>query len=266
MHINTHFITTMPTLSFKRLWLLISFCFFTWGAMAQDDLQTFRNFQFSFTRVSNAWLAHNDSLARLFKSKGLQYPAKDIYIRSFKASNDMELWARDNDTEAYQLVKHYRICALSGVLGPKRFEGDRQVPEGLYFIDDFNPKSEFYLSMLINYPNYSDMLLGNKQKPGGDIYIHGGCVTVGCMPLTDAIIQEFYVLCLNAKLNGLNYIPVHIFPTRFNREGLNFLGRTYRDDIEKQKFWVNLKASYDYFEKHHKLLPVMYNKEGKYVN
>lgn len=256
----------MPTLSFKRLWLLISFCIFTWGAMAQDDLQTFRNFQFSFTRVSNAWLAHNDSLARLFKSKGLQYPAKDIYIRSFKASNDMELWARDNDTEAYQLVKHYRICALSGVLGPKRFEGDRQVPEGLYFIDDFNPKSEFYLSMLINYPNYSDMLLGNKQKPGGDIYIHGGCVTVGCMPLTDAIIQEFYVLCLNAKLNGLNYIPVHIFPTRFNREGLNFLGRTYRDDIEKQKFWVNLKASYDYFEKHHKLLPVMYNKEGKYVN
>jgi len=235
-------------------------------AYAQDDVQTFRNFQFSFNRVSNAWISYNDTLAKLFKAKGLKYPSKDIYIRTFKASNEMELWARDNDTMEYSLVKDYRICALSGILGPKRYEGDRQVPEGLYFIDDFNPKSDFYLSMLINYPNYSDMVLGDKQRPGGDIYIHGGCVTVGCMPLTDPVIQEIYVLCLNAKLNGENYIPVHIFPTRFNRVGLNFLGKNYKDDLVKQKFWVNLKSSYDYFEKHHKLLPVMYTADGRYVN
>lgn len=232
---------------------------------AQDDVQTFRNFQFSFNRVSQAWMAYNDGLSKLFKERGLKYPSKDIYLRSFKASNDMELWARDSDTAEYKLVKNYRICALSGILGPKRYEGDRQVPEGLYFIDDFNPKSDFYLSMLINYPNYSDMVLGNKEKPGGDIYIHGGCVTVGCMPLTDPVIQEMYVLCLNAKLSGQNYIPVHIYPTRFNRVGLNFLGKQYRTDLDKQKFWVNLKASYDYFEKNHKLLPVMYSSDGRYV-
>lgn len=236
------------------------------GVYAQDEVQTFRNFQFSFNRVSNAWMSYNDTLAKLFKSRGLKYPAKDIYIRSFKSSNDMELWARDSDTTEYKLVKNYRICALSGILGPKRYEGDRQVPEGLYFIDDFNPKSDFHLSLLINYPNYSDMVLGNKQKPGGDIYIHGGCVTIGCMPLTDPIIQEIYVLCLNAKLSGQNYIPVHIFPTRFNRVGLNFLGKNYKDDLEKQKFWVNLKSSYDYFEKNHKLLPVMYSTDGHYIN
>ncbi|RYY21997.1 MAG: hypothetical protein EOO04_16920 [Chitinophagaceae bacterium] len=234
-------------------------------AFAQEDMQTFKNFQFSFNRVSQAWMRNNDTLGKMFKDRGLAYPPHEIYIRSFKSNNEMELWARNDDTSAFTLVKNYRVCALSGVLGPKRVEGDRQVPEGLYFIEDFNPKSDFYLSMLINYPNYSDMLLGDKKKPGGDIYIHGGCVTVGCLPLTDVFIQELYVLCLNAKLNGQNYIPVHIYPTRFDRAGLNFLGRTYQNDLEKQKFWVNLKSAYDYFEKNRKLLPVMYGPDGRYV-
>lgn len=234
-------------------------------ASAQDDLTTFRNFQFSFNRVTQAWGKYTDTLRRSFETKKLQWPPKDIYIREFKSQNELEVWARNNDTSRYELVKTFRVCALSGSLGPKRWEGDRQVPEGLYFIDDFNPKSDFYLSMLLNYPNYSDMILGNKLKPGGDIYIHGGCVTVGCIPMTDALIQELYVLCLNAKLAGQTNIPVHIFPTRFDRRGLNFLGREYASDSTKQRFWVNLKAGYDYFEKTRKLLPVMYTPDGKYV-
>jgi murein L,D-transpeptidase YafK len=249
----------------NRLIALLCACMFTITASAQDDVQTFRNFQFSFTRVSQAWMKYNDTLRQMFDRKGLAFPPKDIYIRSFKSNNEMELWARDSDTAQYTLVKNYRVCALSGILGPKRVEGDRQVPEGFYFIDDFNPKSDFYLSLLLSYPNYSDMIMGNKTKPGGDIYIHGGCVTIGCLPLTDQFIQEFYVLCLNAKMAGQNYIPVHIFPVRFDRTGLNFLGRSYKDDEEKQKFWVNLKTGYDYFERNHKLLPVMYSETGKYV-
>lgn len=246
--------------------LVAFFCtFLSLPVQAQDEVQTFKNFQFSFNRVSQAWMKCNDTLGKLFQSKGLSYPPKDIYVRSFKSNNEMEIWGRDEDTAAYTLVKTYRVCALSGILGPKRLEGDYQVPEGFYFIEDFNPKSDFYLSLLINYPNYSDLILGDKNKPGGDIYIHGGCVTVGCLPLTDPFIQEFYVLCLNAKLNGQNYIPVHIFPTRFNRQGLNFLGRSYKDEIEKQRFWVNLKAGYDYFEQYRKILPVMYTADGKYV-
>lgn len=235
------------------------------AASAQDDVMAFRNFQLSFNRVSQAWIKYNDTLQKMFESKGLQYPPTDIYIRSFKAQNEMELWARDNPDDRYKLVKLYRVCALSGILGPKRVEGDRQVPEGFYFIEDFNPKSDFHLSLLLNYPNYSDMLLGDKKKPGGDIYIHGGCVTVGCMPMTDPGIQEVYTLCLNAKLSGQTYIPVHIFPTRFNEAGLNFLGRSYATDSTKQQFWVNLKWGYDYFERYRKIQPVMYNTDGKYI-
>lgn len=233
---------------------------------AQDDVQTFRNFQLSFNRVSQAWVKYNDSLQHMFAAKGLSYPPKDVYIRTFKAQNELELWARDNSDDRYKLVKLYRICALSGILGPKRTEGDRQVPEGYYFIEDFNPKSDFFLSMLLNYPNFSDMTLSDKKKPGGDIYIHGGCVTVGCMPMTDAGIQELYTLCLNAKLNGQTNIPVHIFPTRFNQTGLNFLGREYATDTAKQRFWVNLKNGYDYFEHYQRIQPVMYSPQGKYLH
>jgi murein L,D-transpeptidase YafK len=233
---------------------------------AQDDVQTFRNFQLSFNRVSQAWLKYNDTLQRMFKNKGLSYPPKDIYIRTFKAQNELELWGRDDVEDAYKLVKTYRICALSGILGPKRTEGDRQVPEGYYFIEDFNPKSDYFLSLLLNYPNYSDQLLSDKKKPGGDIYIHGGCVTVGCMPMTDAGIQEIYTLCLNAKLSGETNIPVHVFPTRYNQAGLNFLGREYGNDQVKQKFWVDLKAGYDYFERNHVIQPVMYSPDGKYLH
>lgn len=244
--------------------LLLPVLFLSGLAVAQDDSRTFKNFQFSFSRVTGAYNKFNDSIRRMFQAKGLSYPPKDIYIRSFKAQNELELWGRDKVTDEYTLVKTYRICALSGILGPKRWEGDRQVPEGFYFIEDFNPRSDYHLSMLVNYPNYSDLILSNKQRPGGDIYIHGGCQTVGCLPMTNNIIQELYITCLNAKLNGYENIPVHIFPTRFNRSGLNFLGREYNEE-DKQKFWVNLKYQYDYFERNHKILPVMYTPEGEYV-
>jgi murein L,D-transpeptidase YafK len=234
-------------------------------SFAQDDIRDFRNFQLSSGRVADAWKKYNDTLRSEFKHKNLNWPAKDIYLRAFKSQNEMELWARNNDAGEYKLVKTYRICAVSGLLGPKREQGDGQVPEGFYFIDDFNPKSDYLLSLLINYPNFSDQA-SSKGKPGGDIYIHGGCLTVGCMPMTNAGIEEIYIVCLNAKLNGEEYIPVHIYPTRMNKNGISYLVREYANNTQKQQFWAELKTGYDYFEKNHKLLPVMYAPDGNYVN
>ena len=232
---------------------------------AQSDAQNFRNFQLSSGRVAEAWKKYNDTLKNAFKKKNLSWPAKDIYLRAFKSQNEMELWARNSESNEYKLVKTYRICAMSGLLGPKREQGDRQVPEGFYFIDDFNPQSDYLLSLLINYPNFSDKAQA-KGKTGGDIYIHGGCVTVGCMPMTNKGIEEIYTICLNAKLNGQEYIPVHIFPTRMDKNGISYLISEYTNNTEKQQFWASLKNGYDYFEKNHKLLPVLYAPDGSYVN
>lgn len=240
-------------------------CSFQAHSQSMSGNELFKGFQMKAPRVAQAFAQYDAQLKKEFEEKNLVYPPKDIYIRAFKAHNEFEVWVKNPGADTFVMFKQYRICALSGSLGPKRWEGDRQVPEGLYFIVDYNPKSDFYLSMLINYPNYSDLILGNKATPGGDIYIHGGCFTVGCMPMKDAGIQEIYTLCLNARLNGQSNIPVHVFPVRFNKTGLNFLGREYGDDMDRQRFWINLKAGYDYFEKNHKILPVMYNPEGKYV-
>ncbi|HRP90780.1 MAG TPA: hypothetical protein PKX92_12175 [Edaphocola sp.] len=230
-----------------------------------QDINSLKAYQLSMPRVATAFAKFDNKLNEEFKKKGLDYNNSEVFLRSFKALNEMEIWVKNNNADTFTLFKKYNVCALSGVLGPKRAEGDRQVPEGFYFITDFNPKSDFYLSMFVNYPNYSDLIFGNPVKPGGDIYIHGGCFTIGCLPMTDDIIQEIYVICLNARLHGQTNIPVHIFPTRLDRAGLNYLGKEFKNDVTKQKFWVNIKPAYDYFEATKTLLPVMYDPQGNYV-
>ncbi len=247
------------------IWIIVVACLSGYTLLAQDDSASFRNAQFASSRVSESWKKYDDTLAKEFRKKNVAYPPKDIYLRAFKSQNEMELWARNAEGGEYKLIKTYHICAVPGRLGPKRIQGDRQVPEGYYFIDEFNNASDYYLSLLLNYPNYSDQLLGS-QKTGGDIYIHGGCVTVGCLPMTNPGIQEIYTVCLNARLNGQQYIPVHIFPTRLNKNGIAYLGREFPNDATRQQFWAELKNGYEYFEKNHKLLPVMYTPDGKYAD
>ncbi len=127
---------------------------------AQDDAQSFKNAQLSSSRVTAAMTKYSDTLSKDFKKKNVAWPPKDIYLRAFKSQNEMELWARNNESSEYKLIKTYHICAISGALGPKRSQGDRQVPEGFYFIEEFNPKSDYYLSLLLNYPNYCDQSAG----------------------------------------------------------------------------------------------------------
>ncbi len=109
----------------------------------------------------------------------------DILLRAYKQESELELWAKNKKDKQYTLLKTYKICASSGTLGPKRKQGDIQVPEGFYVIDRFNPVSNFYLSLGVSYPNASDKILGVKGALGGDIFIHGNCVTIGCLPISD---------------------------------------------------------------------------------
>ncbi len=232
--------------------------------MKYPDL-TFQNYQMSFERVRTAYQKHEPGIKKMFTEKGLKYPCHNIYFRSVKATNEFELWGRNTVQDTFVLVKSYKICALSGILGPKRYEGDKQVPEGFYFISEFKGNSNYHLAMLVNYPNYSDLIGGDKEHPGGDIYIHGACMTVGCLPMTDGIIEEIYILSMIARTHGQLNIPVHIFPIRYTQKSLDYIGREYKDETEKQKFWVNLKRAYDYFEATHKILPVMYDEKGDYA-
>ena len=180
-------------------YLLFLFLLFSSGS------DTFENEQLSFDHVRQARDDKDEALQKLFKDRGIAYPG-EVFLRVFKQEKEMELWVKPKGKTKFQLLKTYPICALSGRLGPKRKEGDGQVPEGFYKIVHFNPESSFYLSLGINYPNASDKILSDKKSPGSAIYIHGKCVTIGCMPMTDDGIKEIYWLCVKAKAAGQSTI------------------------------------------------------------
>ena len=136
--------------------------------------------------------------------------------------------------------------------------------EGFYYIDRFNPVSSFHLSLGINYPNSSDRTLCKSGNPGGDIFIHGDCVTIGCIPITDDKIKELYILAVEAKNSGQTNIPVHIFPARLSQTKLVELKKEYKDP-KLFAFWQNLAEGYSYFEENKTLPSFWINKEGSYI-
>jgi murein L,D-transpeptidase YafK len=256
---------------------LLFFIFALAGASssyAQGDLMpvvrtenlSFLGYQKSFARPSEALKHKLDTLQKQFAAKGLAWPAKYVYIRSFKYDSQLEVWVKQERKDAYQLFKTYRVCALAGSLGPKRMQGDYQVPEGYYYINEFNPNSNYYLSLGLNYPNASDRILSDSIQPGGDIYIHGSCVTVGCIPVTDTYIEEIYLLSAFARDAGQEFIPVHIFPIRYNnKRSQEYLGTLTKTDPDLKKFSENLERVYDHFEATHQLPVIMTNSKGDYV-
>jgi murein L,D-transpeptidase YafK len=216
-------------------------------------------------RVIEARLSKEKNLKSLFESKAMSFPPKAIFLRAFKQEETLELWVKSKENDKFQFFKSYKFTKSSGTLGPKRKQGDYQIPEGFYYIERFNPLSNFYLSLGINYPNESDKLLGDKKRPGKDIFIHGGAASVGCIPIGDDNIKELYLLAVEAKNNGQNNIPVNIFPTRLTAEGINKLKIKYPHEDELIRLWENLKLGYDYFENNKMLLDYSVSEDGKYI-
>jgi murein L,D-transpeptidase YafK len=227
---------------------------------------SFINYQKTFPRPNESFEKKTDTLQKQFEAKKLQWPANYIYIRSFKYDSQLEVWVKNEIKDQFQLFKTYKVCALAGTLGPKRMEGDYQVPEGFYFINEFNPKSNYYLSLGINYPNESDRILSDSLRPGSAIFIHGSCVTVGCIPIRDEQIDELYILAAYAKNQGQDFIPVHIFPIRYNVDrSIKYLEGFTKDDPSMKKFAGKLEDAFDYFEKYKQLPVVMIGEKGQYM-
>jgi murein L,D-transpeptidase YafK len=250
----------------KNLFSVIFFAFVVATGHTQGAFASFIDYQKGFTRPGDAWKRKEDTLQKQFAAKGLVWPAKYVYIRSFKYDGELEVWVKNQRKEPFKLFKAYKICALAGTLGPKRMQGDYQVPEGFYYINEFNPNSTYYLSLGLNYPNASDKILSDSLHPGGDIYIHGSCVTVGCIPVTDKQIDEIYMLAASAKNNGVDYIPVHIYPIRYNnKRSAAYLANLTKSDGQLKTFEAKLEEVYDHFETTHQLPVIMTNSNGDYV-
>ncbi len=225
----------------------------------------FKDSQQSYARVKEAYRLEWEGIQQILQSRGLDPGALELYLHAYKQEKKLEVWARKKGPEGFEKLLSYDICQTSGVVGPKRKQGDLQIPEGFYHISAYNPWSSFHLSMCINYPNPSDRILGVQGSLGGDICIHGACVTIGCIPLTDAKIKQLYLLCVEAKNSGQSRIPVTIYPARMNRENYQRLRETFVEDKDRLNLWSDLHIAYELFQSRHQFPEITFLSNGRHT-
>jgi murein L,D-transpeptidase YafK len=237
------------------------------GSFTAADLfdSPFLAAQLRHERVLTARIETRYATKQLFEDRGIAYPAAEMFVRVFKRERTLEVWVRPPDGDTFALLKTYAICALAGEPGPKRRQGDNQTPEGFYHINRFNPTSNFYLSLHIDYPNRSDQILGHRSALGGDIFIHGGCLAAGCIAVTDDSIKEIYWLAVEARAAGQTRIPVHIFPFRLVPTDIDIAARVFADAPELIRFWRSLEPGFRYFEETRRLPAVRILGNGLYA-
>ena len=138
-------------------------------------------------------------------------PESPIFVRIFKEESELEVWKLKNGR--FQHFRTYPICAWSGNLGPKVQAGDRQSPEGFYTVSrgQMNPRSLYHLAFNIGFPNTYDAVNGHS---GSALMVHGDCKSVGCYAMTDAYIEEIYILAREAFNGGQTKFHVQALPFR----------------------------------------------------
>ncbi len=120
-----------------------------------------------------------------------------------------------------KIVRSYKIALGLEPVGPKERDGDFRTPEGWYRLVRRNPRSEFFLSIQISYPNTADLRRAQLHhwQPGGSIMIHGlpnhlknslrsyrrNDWTDGCIAVSDANIMEIWLLTRDG-------MPIDILP------------------------------------------------------
>ncbi len=196
-------------------------------------------------RVAAARLRCGERLRGDFARAGVRWPADEIFLRVMKRERQIELWARNANSDSFILVKTLPVLAASGGPGPKRREGDLQVPEGFYEVNRFNPLSNFHLSLGLNYPNADDLVHADPVSPGFDIFIHGGDASIGCVALGDNGIEELYLAALDSRVRPIH---VHLFPARMDaRDWPAWRDAEIAEHPEFRELWDGLAAAWTHF-------------------
>lgn len=239
--------------------LLLTFFAFT---MKKND--DFLDQQLKYPRVQKAFEMHQNTILAALREKGVNPHNFEIYLRAFKFEKIFEIWVRDLSQDTFIHYQTIPFCNMSGDLGPKRKQGDGQIPEGLYQITNFNPLSDYFLSMRVNYPNEADKFWADKTHPGGDIYIHGGCETIGCIPITDKEMGQLYVISIMSRNNNNNDFPIHIFPSKMTTPIMKYLLNKPGVNEDFKNVWNGIQPVYQYFQKYKKIPNHYVDEEGNY--
>lgn len=152
--------------------------------------------------------AARDKLWLAFERAEVAYPPATLTLVGFKQEKVLEVYAGDSPSTMRRVIS-FPVLAASGVLGPKLARGDRQVPEGLYRVEGLNPNSRFHLSIKVDYPNAFDRQMAavdGREDLGGDIIIHGGAASVGCLAIGDEAIEVLFVLLADTGIDNVDIV------------------------------------------------------------
>lgn len=192
---------------------IASIAWYVRGRPSVTDLKTVND------RVTEHREAVRRRLAAHFAAAGVRYPPEKIALVALKDRGLLQMYAADAGS-GFKLIRTYPVLAASGHAGPKLREGDRQVPEGVYEVESLNPNSRFHLALRVNYPNAFDReraVEDGRTDLGGDIMIHGGEASIGCLAMGDEVAEDLFVL---AALASSKKVPVIIAPTDFREHTL----------------------------------------------
>lgn len=173
----------------------------------------------------------------------------------YKQELRLEIWKNGTRT------KQFSICALSSLAGRKKIQGDQQVPEGIYAITNFNPKSASYKTLNLNYPNAFDR---SKGATGGGIGIHGKCASVGCIGMRNDQMDSIE----KALKKELKQLPISVLifytekPERVER--LIQLFKKQGNDTEV-KFLERLEQVRHHWDEHHRVPKYTWDEYGYVV-
>ena len=120
-----------------------------------------------------------------------------------------------------RIVRSYKVALGLEPVGPKERDGDFRTPEGWYRLARRNPRSDYFLSIQISYPNAEDLERAHVHhwQAGGSIMIHGlpnhlknspsyyqhNDWTDGCIAVSDADMVEIWLLTRDGT-------PIDILP------------------------------------------------------
>jgi murein L,D-transpeptidase YafK len=132
-----------------------------------------------------------------------------------KAQRKLYLYSGD------RILAEYKVELGLNPVGQKEREHDFKTPEGRYFLDRRNTRSEFFLAIQVSYPNKEDEMRAHKNRwePGGSIMIHGfpnnpkhpaayyasNDWTDGCIALSNSDMVEVW-------MRTQDNIPIDIYP------------------------------------------------------
>ena len=160
-------------------------------------------------RVSTVLKAHEARVRARYEpillAAGAAWPPRDLILVALKEERRLEAWDESHDPPVR--IGAWQVLAGSPA-GHKLKAGDGMVPEGFYRLTTLNPESNYHLSIRVDYPSEEDVAHATAPNLGDDIYVHGKNVSIGCLAMGDAAIEEIFVLAARATSRRIVISPV----------------------------------------------------------